>query len=71
MGKGKRHGRRRNRKPRMTEDGRIIVMTGLEATRASRPRYDGFAIGSGVHGDTGYNRRREKRDFRRQLDEEL
>ena len=46
-------------------------MDSLEATRARMPRYDGFAIRGGVHGDTEYNRRKEKRDFRRQIDEEL
>lgn len=71
MGKRRRKRKKRNQKPRMTEDGRIIVMTGLEVTRAKRPRYDGFAIRGGVHGDTEYNRRKEKKDFRRQLDEEL
>ena len=71
MGRRKRKGRRRLPKPRMTEDGKILVMDSLEATRAKMPKYDGFAIRGGVHGDTEYNRRKEKRDFRRQLDEEL
>jgi hypothetical protein len=70
MGKRRKRGRH-HPKPRVTEDGRIIVMDSLEATRARMPRYDGFAIRGGVHGDTEYNRRKEKRDFRRQLDEEL
>lgn len=72
MGKARRKARKRRQvKPRMTEDGRILVMTGLEATRARMPKYNGFAIRGGVHGDTEYNRRKEKRDLRRQLDEEL
>lgn len=62
--------KRRRQKPRMTEDGRILVMTSLEATRAQMPRYDGFSVGHGAHGDTRYNRREEKRDLRRHLDEE-
>lgn len=69
--KSKRRGRRKVPKPRITEDGRIIVMDSLEATRAKMPKYDGFAIRGGVHGDTSYNRRKEKHDLRRQLDEEL
>lgn len=71
MGKKRTRGRKRHPKPRMTEDGRILVMDSIEATLAKMPKYDGFAIRGGIHGDTEYNRRKEKRDFRRQLDEEL
>lgn len=69
--KNRRRHRRKDLKPRMTEDGRILVMTGLEATLAQMPKYDGFAIRGGVHGDTKYNRRKEKADFKRQLDDEM
>lgn len=55
----------------MTEDGRILVMTSLEATRAQMPRYDGFVVRGGAHGDIRYNRRKEKEDFRRRLREEM
>jgi len=73
MSKKKRKSRRRKKtlKPRMTEDGRILVMTSLEATIAQMPKYDGFAIRGGVHGDIKYNRRKEKADFQRQLREDL
>lgn len=50
-------------KPRMDGD-RIIVMTALEATRAKRPKYNGFICRGGVHGDTKYNRRKFKAETR-------
>ena len=62
--------RHRVAKPRMTEDGRILVMTAEEATLAHKPIYDGWAVRGGIHGDVSYNRRKEKRDFRRLLDDE-
>lgn len=70
MSKKKSKHRRHRQRPQVTEDGRIVVMTSLEATRAQMPKYDGFVVRGGVHGDTKYNRRKEKRDFERQLDEE-
>lgn len=51
---------RKQHKPRVTESGSLLVATSLEATRAKKPRYNGFACGHGVHGDTKYNRAREK-----------
>lgn len=57
-------------KPRMDGD-RIIIMTALEATRAARPKYDGFVCRGGIHGDTSYNRRKFKAETRRILRDEL
>lgn len=37
-----------------------------EATLAQNPRYNGFACGHGIHGDTKYNRAKEKRAWKRQ-----
>lgn len=71
MSRKRRSRRKRHERPRMTEDGRILVMTSIEATLAQMPKYDAYSVGHGVHGDTRYNRRKEKRDFRRQLNEEL
>lgn len=45
-------------------------MSGTEVTLRSMPRYNTRVVGCGVHGDTKYNRRREKRDFARLLADE-
>ena len=44
--------------------GLIKVFSSLEATQHANPRYNGFACGHGVHGDTKYNRARENRRWR-------
>lgn len=45
----------------------FVVMTSVEATRAAMPKFNGHAVGHGVHGDTKYNRNREKNKFRREM----
>lgn len=44
----------------------MLIMTAYEATMASKPRFDGFAGGYGVHGDRKYNRAKEKRNWNRE-----
>ena len=34
-----------------------------EATLSKMPKYNGYAVGHGVQGDTKYNRAKEKRKF--------
>ena len=41
-----------------------------EATLAHKPHYNGYACGHGTHGDTRYNRTREKRAWKKQLRQE-
>lgn len=41
-----------------------------EATLANKPRYNAYAYGSGAHGDTQYNRTKQKRSWKRELDNE-
>ena len=48
---------------------KIHVLDAIEATRVKKPHYNAFAIGHGVHGDTKYNRNKEKRKFKRELKE--
>ena len=48
--------------------GPIVVLTSYEATRLAMPRYNAFACGHGPHGGVKYNRARENRRFRRELD---
>lgn len=53
--------------PKADVDGKIVVMTALEATRVAKPRYNGWQCRGGVHGDTKYVREHSKRDFRKYL----
>lgn len=43
--------------------------TSVEATLAKKPKYNGFVCGSGIHGDTKYNRIKEKRNFKNIMSE--
>lgn len=59
---GKRAGNRRNRVPK----GDVVWrQSAEEATLARKPYYNAFACGHGVHGDTKYNRAKEKRTWKR------
>lgn len=61
---GKRTGSKRNRVPK----GDVVWrQTAEEATLARKPYYNAFACGHGVHGDTKYNRAKEKRTWKRNL----
>ena len=48
----------------------VFHLDSLEATRLKKPRYNAYRIGYGVHGDTSYNRRKAKREFLAEIDEE-
>ena len=43
--------------------GAVYVLSSLEATRLQKPRFNGFACGHGIHGDTKYNRAKENRSW--------
>ena len=45
--------------------GPIKVLRSREATKKANPLYNGFACGYGVHGDTKYNRAKEKRAWKK------
>lgn len=45
---------------------RIQSSSALQIARATAPRQGRFS-GYGVHGDTKYNRRKQKRDTRREI----
>lgn len=36
--------------------------------KAKKPKYNGFAIGHGPHGDTKYNRRNNKKELLEEID---
>lgn len=38
--------------------------------QVEKPRFNGFAVGHGVLGDTSYNRTKEKRNFKKSLGED-
>lgn len=37
---------------------------------ARKPKFNGYAIGYGPHGDTKYNRQKNKQDFYKQLEQD-
>lgn len=57
--------RKKNRKA--PKAGLIWRMSAEEATLAGKPRNNGFALGSGPHGDVKYNRRRAESAWRKDI----
>lgn len=51
----------------MGEGNIVFHMDSVEATLAKMPRIDGYVCRGGIHGDTKYNRRKEKAKFRKML----
>ena len=49
----------------------VFHMSSEEATLASKPMYDGYSCGHGAHGDSKYNRAKEKRRIKVELDEQI
>lgn len=51
---------------------RLVVyhLSSEENTLSKMPKYNGFSVGYGVHGDVKYSRAKEKRKFRRLIKEE-
>lgn len=50
--------------------GPVWHLSAEDATRAARPRFNGYACGHGVHGDVKFNRAREKRAWKQSLKQE-
>ena len=48
----------------------VGTISNIVVTRYKIPRYDGFVVRGGPHGDTRYNRRKEKNRFKMYLKEE-
>lgn len=48
----------------------VGTISAIDVTRARMPRHDGWVCRGGPHGDTAYNRRREKAELKRILSEE-
>ena len=47
--------------------GPVWRLSAEEATLAGKPRFNGFACGSGVHGDCKYNRIRAKQAWQKEM----
>lgn len=56
-----------SKKNRIPKDGPVFTMTSEEATLSKMPKYNAFAGGYGTHGDSKYNRNKEKREFERRM----
>lgn len=64
----KRAGRRKVRARHIASSGPVWHQTAEEVTLAQMPRYDAHVWGTGIHGDTKYNRTRSKRTWQRELE---
>ena len=53
------------KKRRVTAGAPVWRQSSVEATLSRKPLYNGFACGHGPHGDTKYNRAKEKRAWRK------
>lgn len=70
--KRKRSGRPKAQRKRIAvaKSGEVWHQSAEEATLAQKPHFNGYACGHGTHGDTRYNRTREKRAWKKQLRQE-
>ncbi|MBR3691045.1 MAG: hypothetical protein IKL97_08135 [Eggerthellaceae bacterium] len=57
--------KKKNRK--VPKTGPVWRMSAEEATLAGKPHYNGFACGSGAHGDCKYNRTRVNRTWQKEI----
>ena len=48
-----------------------LKISSIENTKAHMPHYNAYQGGYGAHGDEKYNRRKEKKELRRMLNEVL
>ena len=56
------------RKPEAPKEGPVWKLSAVEATLQAKPRYNGFACGHGAHGDSKYNRAKERARLRAQME---
>ena len=60
----------KKRKKRVAKTGPVWHLSVEEATLATKPHYNGYACGYGAHGSTKYNRVKQKRAWKAQLNQE-
>lgn len=46
---------------------KVGVITSEQLFDMQKPKFNAFACGHGAHGSKGYNRRKEKRNFQRKM----
>lgn len=46
---------------------KVITISAMEIWEMRKPRYDGYMCGHGAHGNKGYNRRKEKAKFLKEI----
>ena len=54
----------------IAKDGSVWHLSAEEATLAKKPYYNAYMCKTGTHGDCKYNREKEKRDWKRWMNEE-
>ncbi len=54
----------KRRRHNVSKTGAVWSVSSVDATLNSMPRFNGFACGYGAHGDTKYNRAKEKRRWK-------
>ena len=52
------------KKKKYERDGSVFYMDSLTNTLRQMPKYNAYQCRGGVHGDTKYNRRKEKKSLR-------
>ena len=62
--------KKRKRSRSVPKSGPVWHRTAEEATLDQMPKYNAHACGTGAHGDVKYNRARQERSWRRELDRE-
>ena len=45
---------------------KVMVISAMEIWEMRKPHYNAYACGHGAHGHKGYNRQKEKEQFRRE-----
>lgn len=58
------------KKKRASKSGPVWHLSAEEATLAKMPKYNGHACGTGIHGETKYNRTKQKRAWKKQVSQE-
>lgn len=53
-----------------SDPNKILHLSKEEATMLKKPYINGYSIKTGIHGDIKYNRRTEKKELKRILNEE-
>ncbi len=52
---------------KVPKTGAIWKLSKEEATLAQKPHYNAYVCGNGIHGDTKYNRTKQKRSWKKEL----